>query len=57
MAIYLGLVVTKNWKVGTAISVDDQVKMIVSENLSLVTHEEIGIELFQPYADILQKSI
>jgi hypothetical protein len=50
----LGQVLIKQWKVGTAISVDDQVKMIVPENLSLVTHEDISIELLQPFAGILQ---
>ena len=57
MAIYLGQVVTKQWTAGTAISVDDHVKMIVPGNLSLVTHEDIGIELLQPYAGLLQQSI
>jgi hypothetical protein len=57
MAIYLGQVVTKQWKAGTAISVDDQVKMIVPENLSLVTHEDLPIELLQSSASILQQSI
>jgi hypothetical protein len=38
MAIYLGLVITKKWESGTAISVDDHVKMIAPGNLSLVTH-------------------
>ncbi len=57
MAIYLGLVVTKQWKASTAISVDDHVKMIVPENLSLVSHEDIGIELIQPNAVFLQQSI
>ena len=57
MAIYLGQVVTKQWTVGTAISVDDHVKMIAPGNLSLVTHEDIGIELLQHYAIILQQSI
>jgi hypothetical protein len=54
MAIYLGLVVTKQWTAGTAISVDDHVNMIAPWNLSLVTHEDISIELLQPYAGILQ---
>ncbi len=45
MAIYFGQVVTKQWKVGTAISVGEHVKMIVPETMSLVTHEDIGIEL------------
>ena len=45
MAIYLGQVVTKQWKAGAAISIDDHVKMIVPETISLVTHEDIGIEL------------
>jgi hypothetical protein len=45
MAIYLGQVVTKQWKAGTAISVDDHVKMIVPGTMSLVTHDDIGIEL------------
>jgi hypothetical protein len=31
--------------------------MIVPETMSLVTHEDIGIELLQPYAGILQQSI
>jgi hypothetical protein len=53
MAIYMGLVVTKNWKAGTAISVDNQVNMIVPETLSLVTHNDIRLELLQPYAGIL----
>jgi hypothetical protein len=53
MAIYFGLVVTKQWKAGTAISVDDQVKMIAPGNLTLVTHDDIGIELLQPYAGTL----
>ena len=57
MAIYMGLVVTKQWKAGTAISVDDHVKMIAPGNLSLVTHDDIGIELLQPYCSILQQSI
>ena len=57
MAIYMGLVVTKQWKAGTAISVDDQVKMIAPGNLSLVTHQDIAIELLQQYASILQQSI
>jgi hypothetical protein len=57
MAIYLGQVVTKQWTAGTAISVDDHVKMIAPGNLSLVTHEDIGIELLQHYAIILQQSI
>jgi hypothetical protein len=45
MAIYMGQVVTKQWKAGTAISVDDQVKMIAPGNLSLVTHQDIAVEL------------
>ena len=57
MAIYLGQVVTMKWTVGTAISVDDQVKMIAPGNLSLVAHQDIGIELAQPYADLLQQTI
>ena len=57
MAIYMGLVVTKQWKAGTAISVDDQVKMIAPDVLSLVTHQDIAVELLQQYASILQQSI
>jgi hypothetical protein len=57
MAIYMGQVVTKQWKAGTAISVDDQVKMIAPGNLSLVTHQDIAVELLQQYASILQQSI
>ena len=57
MAIYLGLVVTKQWKTGTEISVDDQVKMIAPGNLNLVTHEDIAVELLQPYGSILQQSL
>ena len=53
MAIYMGLIITKYWKEGTAISVDDNVKMIASGHLSLVKHEDIGIELVEPYASIL----
>jgi hypothetical protein len=56
MAIYMGLVVTNKWKSGTAILVNDHF-MIVPENLSLVTHQDIGIELIQPYDSILQQSI
>jgi N-acyl-D-aspartate/D-glutamate deacylase len=54
MAIYMGLVVTKQWKAGTAISVDDHVKMIVPGDISLVTHEDIEIELPQSYGSMLQ---
>jgi hypothetical protein len=57
MAIYMGQVVTKQWKAGTAISVDDQVKMIAPGNLSLVTHQDIAVDLLQQYASILQQSI
>jgi hypothetical protein len=57
MAIYFGFVVTKQWKTDTAITVDEDVKMIVPGNLSLVSHEEIGIELLQSFAIILQQSI
>jgi hypothetical protein len=32
MAIYFGLVITKKWKAGTAISIDNNVKMIVPES-------------------------
>jgi hypothetical protein len=53
MAIYMGLVVTKQWRAGTAISVDDHVKMIVPETLSLVTHNDIRLELLEPFAVIL----
>jgi len=57
MAIYMGFVVTKQWKAGTSISVDDHVKMIAPGVLSLVTHDDIGMELLQPYGSILQQSI
>jgi hypothetical protein len=57
MAIYMGLVVNKQWKTGTAISVDDHVKMIVPGNLNLVTHDDIGIDLNQQFASELQQSI
>jgi hypothetical protein len=53
----MGLVVTKQWKAGTAIYVDDHVKMIAPENLSLLTHEDIAIVLHQPYGSLLQQSI
>ena len=57
MGIYFGLVVTKKWKAGTVISVDDHVKMIVPGNLSLVTSDDIRNELPQSYAELLQESI
>jgi hypothetical protein len=31
--------------------------MIVPDNLSLVTHKDIGIELLQPYGSVLQQCI
>jgi hypothetical protein len=31
--------------------------MIHKENLSLVKHDDIGIDLFEPYARILQQEI
>jgi hypothetical protein len=31
--------------------------MIAPGNISLVTHEDIGIDLLQPYAGILQQSL
>jgi hypothetical protein len=45
MAIYLGLVLNKQWKDGTAIKVDDHAKMIHLPNLSLVSHDDIWIDL------------
>ena len=57
MAIYLGMVVTKQWTAGTPISVDSHAKMIAQGNISLVTHQDIGLELLQPYAGLLQESI
>jgi len=53
MAIYMGLVITKQWKKGTAISVDDNVKMIAPDSVSLVSHMDIGIEFLEPYASKL----
>lgn len=46
MAIYMGLVVTKQWKDDTIIQVDEHTKIIIPEYLSLVSHEDIGIDLF-----------
>ena len=31
--------------------------MIVPENMSLVTHEDIDVELLKPYVSILQQNI
>lgn len=45
MAIYMGLVVTKQWEDGNAIYVDDHTKMANSADISLVTDKEILIEL------------
>ena len=53
----MGLVVTKQWTAGTVISVEDHVKMLVLDNLSLVQHEDIGLELLKPYGSIMQQSI
>lgn len=51
----MGLVVTKQWRAGIAIPVDDQVKMIT--HLTLATHDDIGVPLLEPYGSILQQSI
>jgi hypothetical protein len=45
MAIYLGLVISKQWKNGTEILVDKHTKMIHPETLGLVTHNDIEIDL------------
>ena len=57
MAIYFGLVVTKQWTAGTPISVDSHAKMIAPGDISLVTHYDIGVDLIHPYAGLLQESI
>jgi hypothetical protein len=38
MAIYMGLVINKQWKDGIVLELDDNVKMIHPPNMSLVKH-------------------
>jgi hypothetical protein len=46
MAIYFGLVITKQWKAGTAILVDDYAKMITRGDMGLVIDEGNEIRIF-----------
>ena len=57
MAIYLGLVLTKQWKAGTPILVDEEVKMTALESWSPVTHDDFGTQLDQQYALCFQQAI
>jgi hypothetical protein len=45
MAMYMGLVINKQWKDGTVLELDDNSKMIHPANISLVRHEDLGIEI------------
>jgi hypothetical protein len=41
MAMYMGLVVCKQWKDGTVLELDDRAKMIQTPNISLLKHEDL----------------
>ena len=43
MAMYMGLVINKQWKDGTVLVLDDQTEMIHPANRSLVKHEDVKI--------------
>ena len=53
MAMYMGLVVSKKWKDGTVLEVDDHTKMIHPPNISLVKHEDIGIDIDAKYVSYI----
>jgi hypothetical protein len=43
MAMYMGLVLSKQWKDNTVLELDDHSKMIHPANISLVKHEDVKI--------------
>ena len=50
-------VISKKQINGWVINEDDSMKMIKLEHISLVNHDEIGIELLQPYDRLLVQLI
>jgi hypothetical protein len=57
MAMYMSLVINKKWKDGTVLELDDQAKMIHLPNISLVKHEELGIEINPNYVSFIKEVI
>jgi hypothetical protein len=49
MAMYMGLVLNKQWKDGTVLELDDNSKMINPPNITLVKHGDIGIDIDARY--------
>jgi hypothetical protein len=55
--MYMGLVINKQWKDGTVLELDDNAKMIHPANITLVKHEDIGIEIDPNYVSYLKEFI
>jgi hypothetical protein len=53
MAKYMGLLINKQWKDGTVLELDDKSKMINPPNITLVKHEDIGIDIDSRYVGVL----
>jgi hypothetical protein len=41
MAIYLSMLITKQWRAGTIIELDDHKKMMIPEGTSIIAHEDL----------------
>ena len=57
MAMYMSLVINIKWKDGTVLELDDQAKMIHLPNISLVNHEDLGIEINPNYVSFIKEVI
>jgi hypothetical protein len=57
MAMYMSLVINKKWKDGTVLELDYQAKMIHLPNISLVKHEDLGIEINPNYVSFIKEVI
>jgi hypothetical protein len=53
MAMYMGLVINKQWQDGTVLELDDNAKMIHPANITLVKHGDIGIDIDSRYVGLL----
>jgi hypothetical protein len=53
MAMYIGLVLNKQWKDGTELELDDNSKMINPPHITLVKHGDIGIDIDSRYVGLL----
>jgi hypothetical protein len=57
MARYFTMVVNKTWKKGERFEIDKDWTMIIPTELSLVTQDDIGIQLDPKYVEAISKSL